>query len=613
MNRTILALTFALLAVAAKLHAQDTRNVTQPTIPGNCAGLTAEITATADDLTTTANAHFDTSRIQSALNSCASGHAVELAIGTTYNGVSGTYNAFQIQPITIPAGVTLLIDSGVTVFASINPRDYDESAGSCGIVASSGAGCKPLITIASGSGSGIMGPGVINGRGGDTLQNTSPSTTWWGLSATAQTEGLNQYNPILVVASSANNFTLYETRFENAPIAHVVYNYGTGYTVWGITTNTPWSARNTDSLDIGNSQNVTVTQSTLSGGDDDVAVGSASGQEAENYTISNNHIFGGHGVSVGSITHGGVANILVENNSFYGYTGDNNSTALRIKSAADRGGIVNNVQYENICIQNSSYPLILNPHYNSNSGSEYPDFTNIGYHDVNVLTAGYVEIEGYNATYPATVTLDNVNFVSLPSGDITPAPEYANITLGPGPVSSNLSSHLTGTGVTVNNDMTNNNAPYSCPASAFGTPPIPDGTYVITSVHSGLALSDPGSSTSQGTFMEQQTATNAANQQWTVTNLGNNVITLTNGASGYNMDVYQNVTTNGAFIDQWSANYASNQQWTLVSVGNGVYELVSVRSGLALDVVGGSTSNNASIDQYTYGGNSWQQWTFSAP
>jgi len=613
MTRLLAPLALIPFALAATLHAQDTRTVTQPTIPSNCAAITGEITATADDLNSTANAHFDTSRIQSALNSCTSGHALELSIGTTYNGVVGTYNAYQIQPITIPSGVTLVIDQGVTVFASINPRDYDVSSGSCGIVASSSAGCKPLITIASGSGSGIMGPGVINGRGGDTLQNTSPSTTWWGLSATAQTEGLSQYNPILVVASSANNFTLYETQFENAPIAHIVYNYGTGYTVWGITTNTPWSARNTDSLDIGNSQNVTVTQSTLSGGDDDVAIGSASGQEAEDYTISNNHVFGGHGVSIGSITESGVANILVENNTFSGYTGDSNSIALRIKSAADRGGLVNNVQYENICVQNSSYPLQVNPHYNSNSGTEYPHFTNIGFHSVHVLTAGEVELEGYNATYPATITLDNVVFDTLPSSDITPAPEYETITLGPGPVSTNLSNYLTGTGVTVNNDITNGNSPYSCPASAFATPPIPDGTYVIKSVHSGLALSDPGSSTSQGTYMEQQTVTNGTNQQWTVTNLGNNVITLTNGASGYNLDVYGNVTTNGALIDQWSANYASNQQWTLVSVGNGVYELVSVRSGLALDVVGGSTSNNASIDQYTYGGNAWQQWTFNTP
>ena len=470
MKRTLASLIFA-LAFTTALHAQDTRTVTQPVIPTICSKHGGEIKVTSGDLNSTDNTHFDTSRIQSALNSCPSGQAVELLIGTSYNGVSGTYNAFQIQPITIPAGVTLVIDSGVTVFASINPRDYDVSSGSCGIVATSSAGCTPLISVTNAAGAGIMGAGVINGRGGDTLENTSPSTTWWGLSNTAQTLGETQYNPILLVVKSSNNFTLYETSFVNAPIAHVVYNYGNGFTAWGITINTPYNARNTDGLDIGNSQNVTVTNSVLSDGDDNVAIGSASGAAATDYTISNTHIFAGHGVSIGSITSSGVSNILVNTVSFSGTVGDSNSTALRIKSAADRGGLVNNVTYENICIQNSSYPLQLNPHYNTNSGTEYPHFTNITYHNVHVLTAGKVEIEGYNSSYLSTLTLNNVVFDSLPSNDITPAPEYATITLGPDPVSTNLTAYLTGTGVTVHDDINDSNAAYSCPSSAFGTHP----------------------------------------------------------------------------------------------------------------------------------------------
>ena len=466
----ILLLAFLSIRV---LQAQDTRTVTQPKIPTYCGQITGEITVTNGDLSSTANTHFDTTRVQSLLNSCPSGEAVGLAVGTTYDGVSGNYNAFQIQPITIPAGVTLVIESGVTVFASINARDYDVSSGSCGILASSGNGCKNLITVTAGSGSGIMGPGTINGRGGDVVQGISPSGyTWWQLSSEAQTEDTGYYSPTMVSALNCNNFTLYEISFVNAPHQHVIFNYGNGYTVWGITINTPYNARNTDGLDIGNAQNVTVTDSTISDGDDNVAIGSASGSEAEDYTISNDHFFAGHGVSIGSITTNGVANILVENDSFSGNTSDSNSTALRIKSAANEGGVVNNVQYKNICIQNSHSPLQLNPHYNTDSGTDIPQFTNIGYHNVTVLTAGDVEIEGYSSSYLATVTLDNVIFDSLTSGDITPSPEYANITLGPGPVSSNLTAYLTGTGVTVTNDVTDpSEAAYSCPSSAFGTAP----------------------------------------------------------------------------------------------------------------------------------------------
>lgn len=605
-----------LFACSYALLAQDTRTVTQPAIPTtNCAHLTAEITATADDLNSTANAHFDTSRIQSALTSCTSGEAVELSIGTTYNGVRGHYNAFQIQPITIPTGVTLVIDQGVTVFASLNPNDYAVTTGSCGMVASTiSANCNPLITFAVGSGSGLMGAGVINGRGGDLMENTSLSTTWWNLAATATAAGDNYASPTLVVLNNSNSATIYETQFENAPHGHIVNDYGIGFTVWGITINTPYSAVNTDGLDIDNCQNVTVTESTISDGDDNVAINSVGlTVPAEDYTISNNHIFSGHGTSIGSYTYEGVSNILIENNSYDGNTADANAVALRIKSAADRGGIVNNIQYDNLCIENSKGPIQLNPFYNTNSGTSYPQFKNIGFHDVNVLTAGNVQLDGYSTTYPATITLDNVNFVSLPSGDLTPAPEYATITLGPGPVSSNLSSQLTGTGVTVNNDVSNTNAPYSCPASAFGTPPIPDGTYVILNNYDGKALTDPSGSTSQGTIMEQVTNTNANYQQWIVTNLGNNIITLTNVASTYNLDVYDNSTSSGGLIDQWSANYDTNQEWQLTSVGNNLYKLTAVSSGLALSVVGGSSGSGVQLDQSGYSGGLSQQWIFTAP
>ena len=141
---------------------------------------------------------------------------------------------------------------------------------------------------------------------------------------------------------------------------------------------------------------------------------------------------------------------------------------------------------------------------------------------------------------------------------------------------------------------------------------IPNGTYIITSVYSGLALGDPGSSTTEGTDMEQLTVTDGTNQQWTVTNLGNNIITLTNGASGYLLDVTGASKSNSALVDQWPSNGQTNQQWTVISLGSGEYELTSVNSGLALDVDGGGKTNGEAIDQYTYNGNAWQQWKFTS-
>jgi regulation of enolase protein 1 (concanavalin A-like superfamily) len=104
---------------------------------------------------------------------------------------------------------------------------------------------------------------------------------------------------------------------------------------------------------------------------------------------------------------------------------------------------------------------------------------------------------------------------------------------------------------------------------------IPNGTYVITSVYSGLVIDDPGST--NGQVMQQYTRNGGANQQWRVNNLGNNVITLTNGASGQLLDVAGASKANGALVDQYPANGQTNQQWNVISLGSGNFELTSVQ------------------------------------
>ncbi len=140
---------------------------------------------------------------------------------------------------------------------------------------------------------------------------------------------------------------------------------------------------------------------------------------------------------------------------------------------------------------------------------------------------------------------------------------------------------------------------------------ISDGKYVITSVHSGQALDDPAFSKANGTVIQQYPVNGGTNQQWTVHNLGNNVITLTNVASGQALDVVAGSTANSALVDQYPYQGSSWQQWTVISAGSGSFEITSVHSGLALDVDGGGVTAGEKIDQYPYHDNSWQQWIFT--
>ena len=79
------------------------------------------------------------------------------------------------------------------MFASRNPADYQiTGAETCGTVGTAGNGCNPLFNIAnnaSSSGAGIMGYGVIDGRGEDKLlvNGTASTSSWWDIASQAQT------------------------------------------------------------------------------------------------------------------------------------------------------------------------------------------------------------------------------------------------------------------------------------------------------------------------------------------------------------------------------------------------------------------------------------------
>ena len=360
-SRNLMRAVLLCFAGLGAAYAQDSRTVVEPTFPTSCTVLPAQLAIAAGE--PASETAFDTTRIQSALNACAAGQAVELQ-------ASSVGNAFLIQPLTIPSGVTLVVDGGVTVFASRNPADY-QIAGkeTCGTVGTSGNGCNPILNVnggATSTGSGIMGYGVIDGRGEDKLlvNGVASTSSWWDIATQAQTAGGAQNNPILLAVSHASSFTLYKITFRNSPMFHVKWQSADGFTAWGVKVATPYTARNSDGIDPSGSD-ITVTHSSISDGDDNIALSASSA--TSNVTLSNNNTYSGHGISVGSYTQGGLSNVLVTNINQAGTAADSNGIALRIKSALDRGGLVQNVTYSNICMQNHKTLIDIDPFYNSNS------------------------------------------------------------------------------------------------------------------------------------------------------------------------------------------------------------------------------------------------------
>lgn len=106
---------------------------------------------------------------------------------------------------------------------------------------------------------------------------------------------------------------------------------------------------NGDGLDLDSSKNVFIFNSMIASQDDCIAIksgrddeGRAVGISSENIRVSNCVFKSGFGVAIGSEMSGGVRNVLVQDCTF-----ENTYSIVSIKAPRGRGGVVENIHYEN--------------------------------------------------------------------------------------------------------------------------------------------------------------------------------------------------------------------------------------------------------------------------
>ena len=371
------------IAFLSLAQAGDLSNVSKPETPLSCKVLKAD------------NSVNSTRTIQNALDSCAKGRAVLLSI-------SEKYKAFYSGPLNLPSGVSLRVGKGAMLVAIANPSLFDTGGKTCGKLDYSGKGCHPFIQIKNASDSGIYGQGIIDGQGNSIMYGQNQ--TWWQLANKAKKSSMRQNAPRLIQIDNSKNITLFQITLKNSPNFHVVGKNTDGLTLWGITIDTPASARNTDGVDPMGSSNVTLSHSTISTGDDNVAI-KAGDRGTSHISILDNHFGAGHGMSIGSEVNKGVSDVTVNGLIF-----DSTTNGLRIKSDRSRGGLVTGVTFNNICMQNVKNPISLDTHYNIDAaGQLIPEFRNILFSNIRVLTAGNFVFDGYSITKPLGITLRNVH------------------------------------------------------------------------------------------------------------------------------------------------------------------------------------------------------------
>jgi polygalacturonase len=439
--------------------AQDTRQVEEPRIPAACVQLEAKLKAVDDKVAPADESKLDTERIQKALDGCGPGMAVELK-------TAGGNNAFLTGPLEMRTGVTLLVDKGATLFGSRDAALYEVTGegvtpGLCGTIAASGppavfpapqrpapvhGGCRPLISVVNAKNAGVMGDGVIDGRGYAKILGKDYS--WWEMARKAEPKNERYFTTRMIVASHADGLVLYRITLHNSTNFHVSVNQTNGFTAWGVHLLTPTTrgqdARNTDGIDPGSSTNVTIAHSWIDNGDDNIAIKTG----VSHMSVLDNHFYSGHGMSIGSETFTGQSFLLVD-----GLTLDHTTSGIRIKSNVTRGGLVHDLLYQNICMRGVKNPIAISPYYTNQTtepyedpkytGERIPDYKAITIRNLTSTTPGDVLVAGLNDEHRTEIALDNVHIADITKAQVHG--HFATVKTGSGGTNIDFS----GTDITV--------------------------------------------------------------------------------------------------------------------------------------------------------------------
>src|SRR5262249_27984508 len=100
----------------------------------------------------------------------------------------------------------------------------------------------------------------------------------------------------------------------------------------------------------------------------------------------------------------------------------------RIKSDRSRGGLVQRISYQNVCMKNVGDPILLDTRYTTFPGDKIPVYRDIVLRDVTSLTGGGLTFLGFDDKNRIGVTLDAVH-VADAARDLRA--EHAEIKIGP--------------------------------------------------------------------------------------------------------------------------------------------------------------------------------------
>lgn len=281
----------------------------------------------------------NTAAIQSAINAATSGGATNGLRGGLVEIPAGT---FLCGPLTMASNVRLQLDTN----SIVRLLPYNSYPGAPTNVVS-------FITGSSLTNIAFTGMGTFDGQG----------APWWPGAGTNS-------RPLIISLSHCSEVLLQDFTSTNPPAQHTSIkgsNAG-NVDVIGVKLFAPASeapvnpSHNTDGMDFAETNGL-FENCVISTGDDNLAFGS-SASISWAILVTNCFFGSGHGCSIGSYTSGGVSNITVVSCIF-----SNTDCGIKIKSERDRGGLVQNLNYDNLSMSNVQTAVMFYSYYELGEGT----------------------------------------------------------------------------------------------------------------------------------------------------------------------------------------------------------------------------------------------------
>jgi polygalacturonase len=291
--------------------------------------------------------------------------AIQKAVDTCAEAGGGTVfipaGKYLSGAIFLKSNVTLHIERGATLLASMDFEHFPPFKPGWRVL-SDDTHRSSLITGVDLENIAVTGGGKLDGQG----------KPWWEAlwkdkdAEEGRPKILTYGRPRVINLYRCGNVRIQDVTIVNSP-SWTVHPVGCDdVVVDGVSIINPADSPNTDGINPQSCRNVRISNCFIDTGDDCITLKSGKDEEGrqkarptENVTVANCVMYNGHGaVVIGSEMSGGVRNVVAGNIVCVG-----TDRAVRIKSTRGRGGIVENIRFNNFVVENVKEPIYITSFY----------------------------------------------------------------------------------------------------------------------------------------------------------------------------------------------------------------------------------------------------------